>query len=311
MFHKISNICDLEVVGFVDIFINFLKSEKRFSKNTIEAYQNDLANFIIFIFKKKEKNITKIILQELSLVDYRSWLSARLKNNYNPSSNARALATIRSFFRLLQKENLIDQQEIFKLKTPKVAKILPKATEHENILLLIKAVDNLFVKDDWQSAREKAIILLAYGCGLRISEILSLSKADFSNGEHLIIKGKGDKQRLVPLLPIIFNAVNNYLAKCPFIGNNQQPIFVNAKGNAYNRRSFAQTMINLRQQLILPKNLSAHSLRHSFATALLESGADLRSIQKLLGHSNLSTTEKYTKINKNKLLADFHKFSDR
>jgi integrase/recombinase XerC len=311
MFHKLKdNICDLDVIKLLNFFVNFLKKEKKFSQNTIEAYQNDLYKFIEYIFKSKDEIITYEIISNLNIYDYRNWFSNRKNNGYINASNARALAVLRCFFNFLQQQKIMVNQEIFKLKSPKIAKTIPKPLEYCQIENILNNVDDLF-KQEWQSNREKLIILLAYGCGLRISEILSLTKVDFENQEHLIIFGKGSKKRLVPMLPIINVYAKKYFASCPFLLKQHSKIFMNLQGKIYNRRSFANTMIKLRAKLNLPATSSAHSLRHSFATVLLENNADLRAIQQLLGHSNLSTTERYTKVNKQKLLADFHKFSER
>ena len=311
MFHKLKDdICNLEVLKLLDFFINFLEKEKKFSHNTVKAYLNDLYNFIDYLFKSKEQIISYEIISNLNIYDYRSWFGDRLNKGYSNNSNARAFAVLRCFFTFLQKQKIIVNQEIFKLNSPKTVKKIPKPLEHCQIENILNNLDDLFAKE-WQVCREKLIILLAYGCGLRISEILALTKSDFANQEHLIIYGKGAKKRLVPILPIINDYVQKYFNSCPFLLKQEDKIFVNSKGDLYNRRLFANTMIKIRKKLNLPKNASAHSLRHSFATVLLENNADLRTIQKLLGHSNLSTTERYTKVNKQKLLADFHKFSER
>jgi integrase/recombinase XerC len=311
MFHKLKdNICDLDVIKLLNSFVNFLEKEKKFSQNTIEAYQNDLYNFIEYIFISKDKIITYKNINNLNIYDYRNWFGNRINNGYSNTSNARAVAVLRCFFNFLQQHKIMVNQEIFKLKIPKIAKTIPKPLEHCQIENILNNVDDLF-KQEWQRNREKLIILLAYGCGLRISEILSLTKTDFENQEHLIICGKGSKQRLVPILPIINIYAQKYFASCPFLLKQDSKIFMNLQGKIYNRRSFANTMIKLKIKLNLPAKSSAHSLRHSFATVLLENNADLRAIQQLLGHSNLSTTERYTKVNKQKLLADFHKFSER
>ncbi len=311
MLHKLKdNVCNLEVINLLEFFINFLQKEKKFSHNTVQAYKNDLVNFINHIFKSKDKIITYNIINNLNIHDYREWFSNRLNNHYSNNSNARAYAVLRCFFTFLQKQKIITNQEIFKLNSPKLSKKIAKPLEHCQIKNILDNLDDLF-KHKWQIDREKLIILLAYGCGLRISEILALTKIDFANKEHFIIFGKGAKKRLVPILPIIYDYAQIYFHSCPFLLKPEDKIFVNSKGNLYNRRLFADTMIKIREKLNLPKTSSAHSLRHSFATVLLENNADLRTIQKLLGHDNLSTTERYTKINKQKLLVDFHKFSER
>ena len=279
---EIKELCDDFVNKIIIDFFIFLQKEKKYSNNTISSYQDDISNFIYFIYKATNNIIDKNFLEKLAVADFRSWLSERLSNHGN-NSNARAISTLRSFFRFLNENNLIENRQIFRIKTPKVSKPLPRAIEFADIKKIIEKLEN-FHKNRWEIDRDQAILFLVYGCGLRISEALSLNKIALQNQSNLVITGKGKKQRMVPLIPIIKNKIDNYLAKCPFEIKPQQPIFLTKFNKAYSRRSFAGLILTLRRALNLSEDITPHAFRHSFATALLQENVDLRTIQELLGH---------------------------
>jgi len=306
---EIKELCDDFVNKIIIDFFIFLQKEKKYSSNTISSYQDDLANFIYFIYKATNKNIDKNFLEKLAVADFRSWLSERLSNHGN-NSNARAISTLRSFFRFLNENKLIENRQIFRIKTPKVSKPLPRAIEFSDIKKIIEKLEN-FHENRWEIDRDQAILFLVYGCGLRISEALSINKIALQNQSNLVITGKGKKQRMVPLIPIIKNKIDNYLAKCPFEIKPHQPIFLTKFNKSYSRRSFAGLILTLRRALNLSDDITPHAFRHSFATALLQENVDLRTIQELLGHESLSTTQRYTKIDRVRLIESFKKFSTR
>ncbi len=306
---EIKELCDDFVNKIIIDFFLFLQKEKKYSSNTISSYQDDITNFIYFIYKATNKIIDKNFLEKLEVANFRSWLSERLSNHGN-NSNARAISTLRSFFRFLNENNLIENRQIFRIKTPKVSKPLPRAIEFSDIKKIIEKLEN-FHENRWEVDRDQAILFLVYGCGLRISEALSLNKIALQNQSNLVITGKGKKQRMVPLIPIIKNKIDNYLAKCPFEIKPQQPIFLTKFNKAYSRRSFAGLILTLRRALNLSEDITPHAFRHSFATALLQENVDLRTIQELLGHESLSTTQRYTKIDRVRLIESFKKFSNR
>lgn len=306
---EIKELCDDFVNKIIIDFFLFLQKEKKYSNNTISSYQDDITNFIYFIYKATKNIIDKNLLEKLEVADFRSWLSERLSNHGN-NSNARAISTLRSFFRFLNENNLIENRQIFRIKTPKVSKPLPRSIEFSDIKKIIEKLEN-FHKNRWEVDRDQAILFLVYGCGLRISEALSLNKIALQNQSNLVITGKGKKQRMVPLIPIIKNKIDNYLAQCPFEIKPQQPIFLTKFNKAYSRRSFAGLILTLRRALNLSEDITPHAFRHSFATALLQENVDLRTIQELLGHESLSTTQRYTKIDRVRLIESFKKFSNR
>lgn len=306
---NIKNKCDSEVDDFIESFLRFISVEKGCSDNTINSYRIDIFYFIDFLFRSKKKLVSKQTFVDLVIYDFRGWLLERRDNHIN-SSNARALACLRSFFRFLSKNDLVVNSEIEKIKTPKVVKPLPKAIDQFDIDKIFAAILEI-QKTEWKAKRDIALLTLIYGCGLRISEALAVSKDSFQNGQSLIVTGKGKKQRMLPLMPIIKQRIDDYLSSCPFAINNESGLFMGNKGKVYSRYDFDKLIRKIRVMLGFPNTVTTHSFRHSFATHLLEAGADLRSIQDLLGHENLSTTQRYTKIDKKRLLSVYEKFQLR
>ena len=284
--------------------------QKKYSSNTVTSYQNDIFNFIAFIFKLKAEKVTKNILANLTKNDFRGFLTEKFESGHVNASSARAISAVRSFFRYLSKNDLLINDEIARIKTPKVPKSLPKAIDEVDIDKMIAAISNLNI-EEWQKQRNLSLIFLVYGCGLRISEALSLTKDELLSSNSLTIKGKGGKQRMVPILPIIQEKLQQYLKLCPHQISDRSTLFLAQRGGRYSGRSFRQFLTDLRRGLNLSENITPHAFRHSFATHLLQSGGDLREIQELLGHSSLSTTQKYTKIDKDFLIGEYKKYNIR
>lgn len=292
--------CDPKIILLIAKFLRFLEVEKRYSDHTLNSYRIDIFYFLDFLFQSRGRVILEKDLEELSIYDFRSWLSKRLENHVN-ASNARALASLRSMFSFLNQNNFIKNSEIEKVKTPKVAKPIAKSVDQIDIERIFAEIQRS-QKSEWQAKRDIALLTLIYGCGLRISESLLVSRQAMENSQSLVVDGKGKKQRMVPLLPVVINRINEYLKICPFEIALDQPIFLSAKGNIYKRRDFSALILKIRKNLNLPDTVTPHAFRHSFATHLLEAGGDLRSIQELLGHEGLSTTQRYTKVDKARLI---------
>lgn len=308
MYLKLFNfgdIADQDLNLVIEKFLAFLVNEKKYSNHTITSYSNDICNFLNFIFNKKQDKVNISDLQNLLIFDFRSWLSLRFAKNYDTSSSARAVSALRTFFDFLHKNNFAKNEQIAKLKTPKSKKPIPKAVAEIDIKSIFAAIKQEDV-DDWQINRNIALLTLIYGCGLRISEALAITKKAIS-GEILMVKGKGNKERIIPLLPIVKEKINTYLITCPFEIAQDQAIFLNSKGKVYSARLFARLIEKVRFKLNLADSVTPHAFRHSFATHLLESGSDLRSIQQLLGHTSLSTTQRYTKVDRVKLIESYNK----
>ena len=242
-------------------------------------------------------------LQDFTLQDFRAFMAMRRRgpDGIGVNSLARNLSALRGFFRYLERNFDIKNEAISLLKGPKTKKPLPKPLSAKASLDLVAAAEAQ-TKQPWVAARDTAIILLMYGAGLRISETLSLKASDLPLGESLMITGKGNKTRVVPLLPVIAEAVAVYARLYPLPLMPERPLFRGVKHGPLGARSVQKTIQNLRAQLGLPETLTPHALRHSFATHLLAGGGDLRTIQELLGHASLSSTQIYTDIDASGLM---------
>ncbi len=282
------------------------------SPHTIEAYRRDLKFFIAFIEGHVGEEVKVATLKNLELRDFRAWLACRSSEGLEATSTARAVAVIRNFFRYLKRYEKIENQAIFELHTPKLPKSLPKALSEDQAKQVASAVLNPN-EESWITRRNHAIFLMLYGMGLRISEALSLkiSDAPLPGTELLKIKGKGNKERMVPVLDIVAKEVEAYIGECPYKLLKHEPLFVGVRGKKLNPRIVQGEMMKIRRALGLPETATPHALRHSFATHLLASGADLRSIQELLGHASLSTTQRYTKVDAERLLSVYNKSHPR
>lgn len=285
-------------------FFDYLVVQKKYSNHTISSYKNDILDFCNFLYYVKGKKVGISIFEGLDLGDYRHWLAKRLENHTN-SSNARALSAVKSMVSYCNKNGLIINDNIFKIKSPNLSKSIFKSVDEVDIESILVQLSK-FSKIAWCAKRDEALLVLIYGCGLRISEALSVTKGDL-NSSFIKIKGKGNKERSVPLLKLIKDSINEYLRMCPFKFDNASLIFVNQKGDPYSRRSFSALIANIRRSLNLSDTITPHAFRHSFATHLLENGVDLRSIQQLLGHESLSTTQRYTKVDKSRLLGEYQR----
>jgi len=294
----------------INNFLLFLSSEKRYSKNTIISYQSDLKNFFLFLRSHFSKKIDICDLEKLQNQDFRSFLANQHDSNIANISNARAVSVLRSFFRYLNNSKKVLNSQIYNIKIPKIPKSLPKAIEEVDIDKIMELIKD-FNQYEWCYHRDLALVTLIYGTGLRLSEALSISKSDIHNEEFILIKGKGGKERMVPILPIVLKRIDKYLKICPYGISQYDPIFLGVRGGPYNPALFQKLIRRIRKSLKLPDYITPHAFRHSFATHLLQEGGDLRSIQELLGHASLSTTQRYTAVNKNRILDIYSKINPR
>ncbi len=239
-------------------------------------------------------------LENISLNQFREWIILRKEKKFSTNSTIRATSSIKNFFLFLERRYQIKNYNIKNLKSLKSEKTIPRSIDKIDIDSIIASIVE-FNKYEWCNKRDLALLTLIYGCGLRISEGLNITKKDILYQENLYVIGKGGKERIIPILPIIKEKINDYLTHCPFEINQDDAIFRGARGGKYHATLFQKLIQNIRNYLYLPSNVTPHSLRHSFATHLLESGGDLRSIQELLGHESLSTTRRYSKVDKNRL----------
>ena len=275
----------------------WLRDEKRASPHTCAAYRRDLAHFLAFLTEHLGAVPALADLAALRSADFRAWLAQRAGAGLQRSSTARALSTLRGFFRWLKRRELVDNAALASLRTPKVPKAVPKALTAAEAEEAIATVGELS-DDDWTGKRDCAVLLLLYGCGLRIGEALGLNRgmAPKPGQDSLLVTGKGNKQRMVPLLPVVTEAITDYLAACPFAQQKDSPLFLGKRGGALSARRVQERLQELRLLLGLPESATPHALRHSFATHLLAGGGDLRAIQELLGHASLASTQRYTEV---------------
>ena len=296
-FKNIRNLCSKETFIIYESWVSWLLNNKKYSRNTVSSYSYDFKYFLNFIslhFEINKVNIHQIEL--LKLRDFRSWLSFLkiINPDIKPNSIARARASIKSFYFFCIHEKKITSSEVKKLNNPRLPKTLPRPLSENQILKFIELLDQ--EKNEFIRKRNKALIYLFWGCGLRVSEALSLDKKQIDTN-FLIILGKGKKERMIPLLPIIKEEINKWL----LIRKNISPLetdalFVSKIGNRLSPRYVQKFIEKIRNELGLAKNVTPHSFRHSFASHLLMNGVDLRTLQLMLGHSSLSTTQHYLKI---------------
>lgn len=290
-----------DVMDAVQRWQFWLKLERRASKHTVESYLYDVSNFLRFLNLHQAQQVQLAALAELTLGDFRAWLAFNAHENRQAASRARSVAGVRNFFRWLDRSGQLRNEAVEMLRLPKLGRRLPRPvseTEAQDLVVMSKNVP----RENWMGLRDEALFTLIYGAGLRISEALSVTAISLSQGGRLVVTGKGNKQRSIPLLPIIQEALARYRAACPYAKSDHEPLFVGARGECLNPAVAQRNMRILRRQLGLPDSVTPHALRHSFATHLLASGMDLRSLQELLGHSSLSTTQLYTQIDPQQLL---------
>lgn len=282
----------------------YLKLELRLSDNTVASYAHDFEQFIIFLTSYFNETISIDAFKSLTTKAMRSWLAHRHQQNYNTRSTTRAVSSIKSFCNFLYEQKMIETHPFLSFKPPRIKKTLPRPLTHSQTSNLL---DNIFVLQDepWLAQRDQALYILIYSVGLRINEALSLCWNDIEQKEFLTIHGKGGKVRQVPLLPMAYNKLISYKNFIPYQVTAQSPIFIGAKGKKLRATTAAEQLRKYRRMLQLPESLTPHALRHTCATHLMESCEDLRGIQELLGHANLSTTQIYTDINQKKLMNNY------
>jgi integrase/recombinase XerC len=287
------------VAGWLD----HLEFERGHAKKTLEAYERDIRQFLNHLAHRVGHQPCLADLQSLETRAFRAFLAARRKETVTSRSLARTIAALRSFFRWLENAGILRNRAILQLAQPKVPRSLPKPITVEKAAELVDL--GMEQSAEWIPARDTAVLLLLYGAGLRISEALGITPQDSPTPQRdvLRIAGKGGKQRLVPILPVTIEAIANYRRLCPFPLEPAEPLFRGAKGGPLSPRIIQLAIARLRDRLGLPETTTPHALRHSFATHLLSSGADLRQIQELLGHASLSTTQVYTEVERDRLLA--------
>jgi integrase/recombinase XerC len=300
-----------EVAALAAAWLDWLAHEKRQAGATVKAYRIDVDGFLAFCAEHLGEPPGPERLTKLGAGDFRAWLAERHRRGLARTSTARALAALRSFYRYLDREHGRHNPALKALRTPRLPHRLPRPLLADQAGQLLDAVPA--ARLDWIARRDTALLLLLYGAGLRIGEALALERAavgrDPARLRQLLITGKGGRQRLVPVLPVIAAALGDYLAACPY--EEASPLFLGARGKRLQAPIVRRLMQDLRRRLGLPESATPHALRHSFATHLLAGGADLRTIQELLGHASLSTTQGYTGVDGARLMRLYHQAHPR
>lgn len=280
--------------------------------HTVRAYRTDVTGFLTFLANHTGESIGPARLARISQSDMRAWMAHERGRGIAARSLARSLSAVKGFARWLAERDGFDPTAILAARSPKFQRKLPRPLTEDAAREVIGLMGTL-PREDWVAARDAAVVTLLYGCGLRISEALSLAGADAPLPEVLRIRGKGGKERIVPVLPAARAAVAAYLRTCPFPVAEEPgaPLFRGARGGPLNQRLIAGAMAQARSALGLPATATPHALRHSFATHLLAAGGDLRAIQDLLGHASLSTTQAYTAIDAARIMEVYDKAHPR
>jgi integrase/recombinase XerC len=286
-------------------WLDALARERHLSPKTVEAYGRDLRQFLAFLTQHLGEPPGIPAIVSLKPLDIRSFLAARRADGIESRSLMRQLAGLRSFARFLEREGHGTASAFTALRSPKIAKGLPRPVSASAAVALTKVdVRAGEAREPWVLARDAAVLALLYGSGLRISEALGLKRGDVpapGRGDAITVTGKGNKQRMVPLLPQVTQLIADYVAICPYDLPADGPLFVGTRGGPLSPRILQLVMERLRGALNLPDSATPHALRHSFATHLLARGGDLRAIQELLGHASLSTTQIYTAVDTERL----------
>lgn len=283
-------------------WLDGLSNERRLSRHTLDAYERDTRQFLAFLTGHLASPTTIKDIQELRPADFRAFLSARRRDGAGARSLGRNLAGLRSLLRYLEKKGLVNAAGAAAVRSPKQPKSLPKPLSDNQAINVVSNEAQLH-DEPWIAARDAAVLTMLYGCGLRISEALDLRAADLRPAAtSLRITGKGNKTRIVPLLPVVVEAVETYRELCPYHLDPEGPLFRGARGGKLQAGIIQRGMQKLRSAFNLPDTATPHALRHSFATHLLAGGGDLRTIQELLGHASLSTTQVYTGVDASRLL---------
>ena len=294
-YKPLSETSDKKVTEQVENWLGSLLLERRLSDKTASSYEIDIRAFLTFLADHFGENVTLKRLKELKVADFRAFLVWKTDQKISRASIARNMSAVRNFFKYLARQDVLENTAVMAVRSGRRAKILPHPLSQSDAERFLEAAQKMN-KKTWEAKRDVALYTLLYGGGLRIAEALSLNIRDFpTTGDAMTITGKGNKQRIIPLLPAVRQAVRAYLKVSPF-DESDSPLFVGAQGKRLNPGVVQRNVRNIRKMLGLPDTVTPHALRHSFATHLLQGGGDLRTVQELLGHASLSATQRYTEI---------------
>ncbi len=280
---------------YIDRFIRYLEVEKGLSQHTLRAYKKDLEIFAEFVSSSPE---------QIEPLDVRGFIAEQIKSGLSKTSAGRRLAAVRSFFRYLHREGYIKNNPAKVVNSPKRPKTLPKFLTVDDVFNLVESPDGI----GFMVARDRAILELLYSSGIRVGELSGLEMGDIDLRDGLIkVKGKGRKERIVPIGSKAIEAIRTYLVERMLMKKKDKALFLNRSGSRLTERSIQRIVVKYARKVLMDGRIGPHTLRHTFATHLLQAGADLRTIQELLGHSSLSTTQKYTHLDITHLLDVYDK----
>jgi len=271
------------------------------ARNTVRAYEADLLGFLAFMAGHHAERQGLAAIGRIDVPDMRSWMAHERSRGLSARSLARSLSAVKTFYRWLSEREGFEPTAVLSARAPKFSAKLPRPLSVDAAREMIGTVE-LLAREPWIAARDAAVVTLLYGCGMRISEALGLTAGMAPLPETIVLSGKGGKERLVPVLPVARDAVAEYLRLCPFPSAPSAPLFRGARGGPLGPRIVQKAMERARMQMGLPATATPHAMRHSFATHLLSAGGDLRTIQELLGHASLSTTQGYTAVDATHLM---------
>jgi integrase/recombinase XerC len=287
--------------ALMELWLAQLSGVRGMSPATLTAYRRDVSRYLGFLAQHWGGPAGGAALAQVSTSDIRSWMARERNRGLSARSLSRALSAVKSFHAWLAEARDLPAPAVSATRGPRVEQRLPRPVDAGAARALMATI-GAQSREPWVAARDLAVLTLLYGCGLRISEALGLTQADAPLGETLRIRGKGGRERLVPVLPVAREAVEGYRKLCPLEPGPAAPLFLGRRGGGLNQRSVQKSMQDARLQLGLPATATPHALRHSFATHLLEAGGDLRTIQELLGHASLATTQVYTGVDQVRLM---------
>ncbi len=317
-------LCQPDLIDILGQWQTYLKVEKNVSPHTLRAYISDISQFISFLSQHHTKALSINDLSDTAVRDFRAWLSQKAAKGNSAASRARSLSGVKNFLTWMDKQGIAHTASTAIIRAPKLPRKLPRPVQEGQAFTLLENLP----AESWTDLRDKALFTLLYGAGLRIDEALSLNIENWpsppyppaSGGEDaqrqggstfLRVIGKGRKERQVPILEEILPTIETYRDACPFPEEPDRALFLGARGKRLRQQIAQKAMRTLRVSLGLPENITPHALRHSFATHLLQNGANLREIQELLGHASLSTTQRYTDVNAQELLDIYKKSHPR
>ena len=284
----------------VRAWLDYLQYEKNLSKHTLRAYTGDLTQFLTFLAEYREEKVSLNSLSDAAIYDFRAWLSKRAMSGAKNSSRARNLSAIKNFLNWMDKNGVMHNAAIRAVQAPKLPRKLPRPLGEKTIFELL---DDIKEQGDWVFMRNYTLFSVLYGAGLRIDEALSMNVADLPQGGFWRVRGKGNKERQIPVIKPLQDVLDTYMSVHPYAGDKTAPLFPGQRSKRLNQGVAQRFMRQVRVSLGLPETATPHALRHSFATHLLQNGANLREIQDLLGHASLSTTQRYTDVNAAELIA--------